>query len=155
MSYWFFDKVMGIWKFPVFNSGCTSMETGSIGIYVFCTPGTRKPPPTALPGAKKPRNTQKRYETIRGAMDSGGRRSPRGAPTPPHGWFGPRQRSVHHRGHVDGPRTQLYHPHLGTWAPPAVGFGRGRRFYRKIWGAIFFFFFLNNQALRRTALLQL
>ena len=28
---------------------------------VFCTPGARKPPPTALTGAKKPRNTQKRY----------------------------------------------------------------------------------------------
>jgi hypothetical protein len=26
---------------------------------VFCTPGARKPPPTALPGAKKSRNTQK------------------------------------------------------------------------------------------------
>ena len=28
---------------------------------VFCTPGARKPPPTALTGAKKSRNTQKRY----------------------------------------------------------------------------------------------
>ena len=28
---------------------------------VFCTPSARKPPPTALTGAKKTRNTQKRY----------------------------------------------------------------------------------------------
>jgi hypothetical protein len=96
---------------------------------VFCTPSARKPPPTALPGAKKSRNTQTRYKTIRCAMDFGGRRSPRGAPTPPHGRFGPRQRLVHHRGHVGGPCTQLYHPHLGTWAPTAVRFGRGRPFY--------------------------
>ena len=74
---------------------------------VFCTLGARKPPPTASPGAKKSRNTQKRYKTNRCAMDFGGRRSPRGAPTPPHGRFGPRQRLAHRRGDVDGPRTQL------------------------------------------------
>jgi hypothetical protein len=54
-------------------------------------------------------------------MDSRRIRSPRGAPTPPHGRFGPRQRLTHRRGHVDGPRTQLYHPHPGTWAPIAEG----------------------------------
>ena len=76
--------------------------------------GARKPPPTALTGAKNPRNTQKRCQTIRLAMDSGGCRSPRDAPTPPHGRFGPRQRLAHRRGHVDGPCTQLHHPYSGT-----------------------------------------
>jgi hypothetical protein len=51
-----------------------------------------------------------------GAMDSGHLRSPRGPPTPPHGRFGPRQWLAHRRGHVDGPRTQLYHPQSPTLA---------------------------------------
>jgi hypothetical protein len=49
-----------------------------------------------------------------------------------HGRFGPRQRLADRRGNVDGPRTQLDHPHPGTWAPTAMGFGRGVDFTPKI-----------------------
>jgi len=66
-------------------------------------------PKTACYGLTRRQNPPKHPKTlsnrIRGAMDSGGFRSPRGAPTPPHGRFGPHQRSTYRRGHVDGPRT--------------------------------------------------
>ena len=83
-------------------------------------------PKTAAYGLTRRQKTPKQPKTLLNhsrAMDSGGRRLPRVAPTPPHGRFGPRQRLAHRWGHVDGPHTQLYHPHPGTWAPTAVGFG--------------------------------
>jgi hypothetical protein len=97
---------------------------------VFCTPGARKPPPTALPGAKKSRNTQKRYKTIRCAMDSGRLRSPRGARS------NTAPRPIRAAPTVGAPAgacgrtTYAVIPpppwHLG---PTAVRFGRGRPFY--------------------------
>ena len=82
-------------------------------------------PKTACYGLTRRQKTNKPKNAIKPSgvhLDSRRLRSPRGAPTPPHGRFGPRQRLAHRRGHVDGPRTQLYHPHPGTWARTAMVF---------------------------------